>query len=96
MLLAFQAAAQDQLCWGGQGLPAVSYPHPRTFVCVEVHLNGGVPTRVQDLTGMDPLDCHGESVKRREQDMLSSERHQDVLLTPPMSRLTEKREFKEK
>lgn len=73
-----------------------SYPHPHTFVCVEVHLNGGVPTGVQDLTGMDPLDCHGESVERREQDTFTSERLQDVVLTPSMSRLTERREFKEK
>lgn len=58
-------------------------------MCVEVHLNSGVPTGVQDLTGMDPLDCHGESVERREQDTFSSERLQDVVLIPSMSRLTE-------
>lgn len=90
MLLVCQAPAQHQRCRGGQGLPSVSYPHPHTFVCVEIHLNGGVPTGVQDLTGMDPLHCHGESVERREQDMFTSERLQDVVLTPSMSKLTEK------
>lgn len=65
-------------------------------MCVQVHLNRGVPTGVQDLTGMDPLNCHGESEERREQDTFSFERLQDVMLTPSMSRLTERREFKEK
>lgn len=48
--------------WAGLALHPLSHPH--TFVCVEVHLNGGVPTGVQDLTGMDPLNRHGESVER--------------------------------
>lgn len=96
MVSACQAAAQHQLCRGGQGFPSVSYPQPHTFVCVQVHLHSGVPTGVQDLAGMDPLHCHGESVERRGQDRFSSERLQGVVLTPTMSRLTERREFKEK
>lgn len=54
--------------WQGRGdFPSTSCPHLHTFVCVQVHLNSGVPTRVQDLTGMDPFNSHGEPVKRRGQ-----------------------------
>lgn len=82
--------------FGNAELPLHLSSSPHTFVCVQVHLYSGVPTRIQDLSGMDPLNCHGDSVKRRGKDMLSFELFckisdclQDLMLTLLVSRQRE-------
>lgn len=39
-----------------------------TFVSVEVYFNGGVPTRVEDLTGVDLKDGHFVGLKRKDKE----------------------------